>query len=127
VNASKLVVSIVILFLFTPLSVLSQASINNGDTSIIHEYNSESSAGWVELKSPIASYYDITESSGLIHSPFGSFDPKIDFIPLGPENLFDPHSFMRTGMAIVQSKTSDMSLLTNYLENEPEVFIICYP
>jgi len=124
VNASKLVVSIVILFLFTPLSVLSQASINNGDTSIIHEYNSESSAGWVELKSPIASYYDITESSGLIHSPFGSFDPKIDFIPLGPENLFDPHSFMRTGMAIVQSKTSDMSLLTNYLENEPEVFII---
>jgi uncharacterized membrane protein len=72
----------------------------------------------------VYSSYDITESSGIIHSPFGSFYPEVDFIPLGPENLFDPYSFLRSGMAIVQSNSSNLMPLTKYLEGEPDVNII---
>ena len=40
------------------------------------------------------SSYDVKKFSGLIHSPFGDFDPLVDPIPLGPENLYDSSAIL---------------------------------
>ena len=58
-------------------------------------------------------YYPLRESSGLLHSPFGAFDPLNDPVPIGPENLYDPQALRRTGMLLVQSGSADMTAMLN--------------
>jgi len=58
-------------------------------------------------------YYPLRESSGLLHSPFGAFDPLNDPVPIGPENLYDPQALRRTGMLLVQSESADMTAMLN--------------
>ncbi len=121
---TKVTVSIIVIFMFTPLSFISQATIINVDHTDYENEDLQIVKVWSEFEHAVYSSYDITESSGIIHSPFGSFNPEVDFIPLGPENLFDPFSFLRSGMAIVQSNSSNLIPLTKYLEGEPDVNII---
>ena len=47
-------------------------------------------------------------------------------MPLGPENFIDFESFSKTGMAIVQSKSPDMTLLINRLQGEYGISILDY-
>ena len=121
---TKVTVSIIVIFMFTPLSFMSQATIININDIEHQNEELEIVKVWSEFEHAVYSSYDITESSGIIHSPFGSFYPEVDFIPLGPENLFDPFSFLRSGMAIVQSNSSNLIPLTKYLEGEQDVNII---
>ena len=58
---------------------------------------------------PTQSHYELRQSTGMIYSPYGPFDPLIDPIPLGPENLYDPMALERTGLIIVQSSSSDLT------------------
>ena len=71
---------------------------------------------WSEFSAVHESVYDVKSFSGLIHSPFGSFDPLQDPIPLGPENLYDYRALHRTGLAIIQSNSVDMTNLNELLE-----------
>ena len=76
-----------------------------------HESNSETlfeQSSWYSA-TPTLSDYGLRQSTGIIHSPYGPFDPLIDPIPLGPENLYDPLALERTGMAIVQSSSADLT------------------
>ena len=63
---------------------------------------------WSQIDASITSY-PLRESSGLLYSPFGSFDPLGTPVPLGPENLYDPQALRRTEMLLVQSDSSDMT------------------
>ena len=62
-----------------------------------------------KITSVVESSYILRESSGQIHSPYGSFDPLIQPMPLGPENLYDSKALERTGFVIVQSNSPDLS------------------
>ena len=59
----------------------------------------------------------MNDFSGIIHSPFGNFDPLKDVMPLGPENLYDSSALSRTGLAIIQSNSVDMTELINLLDS----------
>lgn len=61
------------------------------------------------------STHELRSQSGLIHSPFGSFDPLYQPMPLGPENLYDPAALERTRFAIIQSSSTDLTQLHSTL------------
>ncbi|MFL2493528.1 MAG: S8 family serine peptidase [Candidatus Thalassarchaeum sp.] len=65
---------------------------------------------------PSESSYELRTPTGLLHSPYGPFDPLVDPVPLGPENLYDPFALQRTGMLLVQSSSSDMTAMFDILE-----------
>jgi hypothetical protein len=67
---------------------------------------------WSQIDASITSY-PLRESSGLLYSPFGSFDPLDAPVPLGPENLYEPQALRRTGMLLVQSDSSDLTAMMN--------------
>ena len=121
----KTAILIVAMFLFTPLSMFSQAIIADSDLPQITE--SDISKGeWLVIHNATINEYPLRESSGYIHSPLGSFDPRDGYVPLGPENFIDFESFSKTGMAIVQSKSPDMTLLINRLQGEYGISILDY-
>jgi len=72
---------------------------------------------WNKLELVYESEYELNNISGIIHSPFGHFDPLVDPMPLGPENLFDSLSLSRTGLAIIQSNSVDMTGLYFLLDS----------
>ena len=122
---SKTTILIVALLFFTPLLTVSQATIPDSD--IPQNIKSDISKGeWILINDATINDYPLRESSGYIHSPLGSFDPKDGYVPLGPENFIDFESFSKTGMAIVQSKSSDMTLLIDKLQEEPDISILDY-
>ena len=56
-----------------------------------------------------ASSYPLRDSSGIIHSPYGSFDPLHQPIPIGPESLYDPMALERTGFLLIQSNSANLN------------------
>ena len=84
------------------------------DPSIDNYSREEDSLGpnsqWSRINAS-ETYYSIRESSGLLYSPFGAFDPLIDPVPIGPENLYDPQALRRTEMLLVQSNSADMTAM----------------
>ena len=70
---------------------------------------------WKMLANPLGSTYQITESTGMIHSPYGSFDPAIHPVPLGPWAEVGLESPTRAGIYIIQSSSSDLVALSEQL------------
>ena len=95
------------------LSVWSSAVSATSDLSYQTQTDSDSEQHYEEsswqVAEPSHSYYNLIQSTGIIHSPYGPFDPLIDPLPLGPENLYDSMALERTGMAIVQSSSADLT------------------
>ncbi len=82
------------------------------------------------------STHELRSNSGLIHSPFGSFDPLEQPLPIGPENIYDPAALERTRFALVQSTSADLTQLyfalgefgVNSIETVPDdTFLIQIP
>ena len=63
----------------------------------------------------------------MIHSPYGTFDPIEQPIPLGPENLFDSAALERTRFALVQSTSADLTGLSQTLSELGLVLIETIP
>ena len=89
---------------------------------VIDEYVPESN--WESLSAVSESVYQVRDFSGLIHSPFGDFDPLSDNIPLGPENLYDPSAVFRTGLVIIQSGKNPVKSLFVLLQLVTCSFVI---
>ena len=70
---------------------------------------------WVMFENPISSDYQISESSGRIHSPFGIFDPLVEDLPLGPWQIIGLQRPYDSRLHIVQSISSDLFELENDL------------
>ena len=72
---------------------------------------------WSKLSVVSESNYELNHFTGIIHSPFGNFDPLVDPMPLGPESLYDSAALSRTGLAIIQSNSVDMTELINLVDS----------
>ncbi|MEE3318808.1 MAG: hypothetical protein VX182_03645, partial [Candidatus Thermoplasmatota archaeon] len=107
-----------VLLLSTWGGVMASASdVAGTPVSKIDDTASNEHHSWTSISLATASTYPLREASGVIHSPFGSFDPAVDMIPLGPESLYDPSAMQRTGMILVQSNSADISALQDSLSD----------
>ena len=87
----------------------------------------EADSEFKPFSSASSSTHQIKQSSGLIHSPYGSFDPILHPIPLGPENIVDLHALDRTRFALVQSSTADLTSLQQNLQDKGMMVIETIP
>jgi len=87
-------------------------SSDDSDTSL---FDDSPIPEWSKLSVVSESVYEVKDFSGIINSPFGDFDPLTDIMPLGPENLYDSFAIHRTGLAIIQSNSVDMTGLMELL------------
>ena len=110
-RARSVILVLATLLLSTWTGVLASTSEDSSTNSDEGESTSATlNSQWSQIDASITPY-PLREASGLLHSPFGSFDPLDAPIPLGPENLYDPQALRRTGMLLVQSDSSDMTAM----------------
>ncbi len=114
-TASKSLCAVIAIVIISPFThsfsshFPSEAGLHSSPTSKSDEFI------WQELQNPVASQYQITESSGLIHSPFGSFDPQSEDLPLGPWQKSGLPNPLDQRLHIVQSTNSDLQSLEDTL------------
>ena len=115
--ATRTVLPVLLLLMFSSWSGAVLASNNDSESPSISIPNEAiTDLQWSEISVDYESSYDLKKFSGLINSPFGDFDPLVDPIPLGPENLFDSSAIFRTGLVIIQSNGVDMTGLIDLLD-----------
>ena len=104
-------------------------SASNLNSQIGSEYDEmeEIEPKFQPFSSASSSTHQIKQSSGFIHSPYGSFDPIQHPIPLGPENIVDLHALDRTRFALVQSNSADLTSLHQNLQDKGMVVIETIP
>ena len=112
----KSVFPILLVLILSSWSGTVSAFSESTDYSINSDYQVLSdNSNWNKLSIVSESEYKLNDFSGIIHSPFGDFDPLKDVMPLGPENLYDPSALSRTGLVIVQSNSVDMTDLIDLI------------
>ena len=116
--ATRTVLPVLLLLMLSSWTGAVVALNNDSESPSISIPNEEiSDSQWGEMSVGYESSYDVKKFSGLIHSPFGDFDPLVDPIPLGPENLYDSSAIYRTGLVIIQSDGVDMTGLIDLLDS----------
>ncbi|MBR79669.1 MAG: hypothetical protein CMA88_02655 [Euryarchaeota archaeon] len=114
-TSSKSLCVVIAMIIISPLtfSISSSFSIEENP----HSFQSVQSTHevWNELHNPVSSRYQIPESSGIIHSPFGSFDPKSEEIPLGPWQISGLENPLDQRLHVVQSVSGDLQSLEDAL------------
>lgn len=108
---------LLILILSSWTGAVSALSDNSHYTDNSIPNDDEKVSMWSKLSSAMKSDYSMNDFSGIIHSPFGNFDPLLEPMPLGPENLYDSSSLSRTGLVIIQSNNVDMIPLIDLIES----------
>lgn len=106
--------------------VTSASDLNSSTNSEFHE-TEISEPKFLPFSGVTPSVYKMKPNSGLIHSPYGGFDPILNPIPLGPENLIDLHALERTRFALVQSNSGDLTLLHQNLLEKGMIVIETIP
>ena len=87
----------------------------------------ESEIKFQPFSSASHSIHQLKTTSGLIFSPYGSFDPILQPIPLGPENIVDFQALDRTRFALVQSESADLTTLQQNLQERGLIVIESIP
>ena len=72
-------------------------------------------SGWKILANPVHTTYQFSEATGIIHSPFGPFDPLYDSIPSGPWSKAGLKSPSEEYIYVVQSSSTDLEVLSGHL------------
>ncbi len=103
------------LLLLSPFAHSISFEVDDFEDSTSHSNQISSQSVWRMLTNPVHSTYQLTESTGLIHSPYGSFDPATHPVPLGPWAEVGLESPTRAGIYILQSSSSDLVALTEQL------------
>ncbi|RCH77267.1 MAG: hypothetical protein DBX04_01125 [Candidatus Poseidoniales archaeon] len=101
-------------FVLTVLLISSWSGMVSASPSTIDSESSPDSneylgMKWSSLEFPLGHVHQIRESSGLIHSPYGSFDPLIDDAPILGELDTGEYSHSDRPVYAIQSDTSDIS------------------
>lgn len=113
-TSTKAIYFAVSLILLSPISSkISMESIDEERTKSTSSPITENN--WVVLDNPAIGDYPISESSGLIHSPFGQFDPLTEATPAGPWEKIGLPKFNDGRLFIVQSHSSDLQELEDSL------------
>ena len=108
---------------FSPFAYSLPGQIQNNASNTSEVIEKSDNSYWKSLENPIRSVYEIQESSGLIHSPYGIFDPIVDDFPLGPWGEIGLTEPFDKRLHIVQSINSDLHSLEEQL-NSMEIQII---
>ena len=112
---SKWLFAVIAIVLFSPL----RHPLSTIDESVANSFSEEISESqeqpWSRLQNPVHAPYQFSESSGLIHSTFGSFDPISDQIYSGPWLEFGIDEPYDNRLHIVQSTNSDLQSLEESL------------
>ena len=114
-NGSRWVLVILPILLFSTGGTVLTEPLKLEAQSADSGVQSHSYPEWIRA-SPSESIFELRTTTGLLQSPFGPFDPLVDPVPLGPENLYDPFALERTGLLLVQSSSSDMTAMLSLLE-----------
>ena len=111
----KSLLAVLALLLLSPCAQSISWEIDDSEDSSSHSNHYASQGVWRILANPMHSTYHLSESSGLIHSPYGSFDPTTHPVPLGPWARVGLESPTLEGIYIIQSSSSDLEVLTEQL------------
>ena len=106
---------------------VTSASAENGETASEYIESEEGDVLFQPFSSVSSSTHQLRLTSGLIHSPYGSFDPILQPMPLGPENIFDYQALDRTRFALVQSNSADLTTIQQNLQEMGLVVIETIP
>ena len=110
-TSTKKTLIVVSMLIMLPITIYVPGSNLTIEKHSIQFPNDSKNIGWGLLQNPYPIDYQISDSSGEIHSPFGSVDPLSGDLPLGPwiraglENPYDSR------LHIVQSQSSDLQSL----------------
>ena len=111
----KSLLIVLVLLLLSPVAQSISWGIDDSDGPSPHSNQHTANGGWRMLANPVHSTYQISEATGFIHSPYGTFDPTIHPIPIGPWAEVGLGSPTREGIYIVQSSSSDLVSLAEHL------------
>lgn len=127
-NDRRLVlVTLVMLVLSGWSTGIASASATEDEVATQYADSTSENALFQAFSSVIESTHELRRTSGLIHSPYGTFDPIEQPIPLGPENLFDSAALERTRFALVQSTSADLTGISQTLSELGLVLIETIP
>jgi len=122
-NTTQPIFIVIVMLLFSPFAYSLPDQIQNNESNTSEVFEKSDNSYWKRLENPIHSIYEIQESSGLVHSPYGIFDPIVDDIPLGPWGEIGLSNPFDKRLHIVQSINSDLNSLEEQL-NSMEIQII---
>jgi len=114
-TTTKSVCSVIALFLLSTFSHSFSLEPEYEEKSFSQSSEGSNEKNWVIFENPISSDYQISESSGKIHSPFGISDPLVEDLPLGPWQIIGLQRPYDGRLHIVQSISSDLFGLENDL------------
>jgi len=114
-TTTKSVCSVIALFLLSTFAHSFSLEPAFEEKSFSHSSDVSNEKNWVMFENPISSDYQISESSGKIHSPFGISDPLVEDLPLGPWEMIGLQRPNDGRLHIVQSINSDLFELENEL------------
>tara|TARA_B100000676_G_scaffold295303_1_gene334348 strand:- start:195 stop:4955 length:4761 start_codon:yes stop_codon:yes gene_type:complete len=114
-TSSKAIYFAVLLILLSPISsMISTGDIDQERTRSMSSPTIENN--WVVLHNPSIGVHPISEASGLIHTPFGKFDPLTELPPAGPWENIGLSEYNDGRLFIVQSHSSDLQELEDSLD-----------
>ena len=127
-NDRRLVLITLFMLVLSGWSIgVTSASAENGETASEYIESEEGDVLFQPFSSVSSSTHQLRLTSGLIHSPYGSFDPILQPMPLGPENIFDYQALDRTRFALVQSNSADLTTIQQNLQEMGLVVIETIP
>ena len=117
-TSAKAVLAVVSILIISPVvHSISPITEENNESSNppVPDQNNKS---WHRLSDPIVEAYGISEISGNIQSPYGTFDPKNDPLPLGPWIKLGMPSPYQEYVYVVQSENADLHSLESSLQSQ---------
>ena len=114
-TTTKSVCSVIALFLLSTFSHSFSLEPSFEEKLFSQSSDVSNEKNWAMFENPISSDYQISESSGKIHTPFGISDPLVEDLPLGPWQIIGLQRPYDSRLHIVQSISSDLFGLENDL------------
>ncbi len=107
-TTTKSVCSVITLFFFSTFvhSISLEPALE--ENSISQSFDTPNKKNWAMFENPIASDYQISDSSGKILSPFGISDPLVENLPRGPWQNIGLQQPFDSRLHIVQSNNSNL-------------------
>ena len=103
------------LLLLSPLSLSINSNVSLERETAFYKSNDSDGEIWNSLQNPIYIDYSMPESSGVIHSPFGSVDRTLTQLPVGPWDAVGISGPLDNRLHIVQSSSPDLESLEGAL------------
>ena len=114
--ARKSTFLVLAVLLFSTWSGMVSASSQGTDSTHYQDSDNYYFEKWTSLEFPSEHAHQIRQTSGLIHSPYGSFDPLMDEYPTFGELNTGDYSYTDRPVFVIQSDSSDISGISSSVE-----------